>query len=651
MTQHFPDDLVDESLAALLRGQVKLNVHCYEPQDLEMMLRVMREFNVTIAAFHHALEAHLIPEVIRRSNVTVATFADLWGYKYEAFDASVNAPRILAEHGIPVALKSDHPVINSQYLMHEAGKAHQYGLSSSLALASVTSVPANALGLGHRIGRLLLGYDADVVVWDAHPLALGARPLQVFIDGAPQLKLERDLSNTPKPFTSARHPPAKAAEPIRPLARTDRHTMTFTNTSSACSARSRTFIVRNIGKLFASPDLILDAEKLKGNDEYKEIAVVVVDGVVRCVGLDCDDAIAMNRGDVYDLHGGTLIPGLISTGSALGLNEVEQDATTGDGVLRSALITDTNRIPLAEDGLAFGGKHLRAAHAAGIVTTVSLPESSGALITGLSVAARTAGSSVLDASSIVKSRVALHAKVDSGSLGDTLTTVSSQIAALRDVLITALETKEKRADHREDHFADVARGVIPLVVHTHSKDNIAAIAKLRDELRWHHKQRNGAGQGMNVVIFGGAEAHLLAADLADYEIPVVLDKARCQPESWSSRRCLLGQPLTQYTAAQTLHKAGVKVMLSSFDLGDTRQLLWEAGFQHRRDPQLIDEAAAIGMVTWQVADAFGLATAGRITSGGAADFVGFDGDPLRFGSHISLVSSAGLGVACEPKQD
>ncbi|KAI8055660.1 hypothetical protein BDF22DRAFT_671363 [Syncephalis plumigaleata] len=92
-------------------------------------------------------------------------------------------------------------------------------------------------------------------------------------------------------------------------------------------------------------------------------------------------------------------------------------------------------------------------------------------------------------------------------------------------------------------------------------------------------------------------------------------------------------------------------MLSSFDLGDTRQLLWEAGYQHHRDTSLIDEATAIGMITWQVADAFGLSTSGRIVTGEPADFVGFDGNPLQFGSHITLVSSSGLGVACNPKQD
>jgi imidazolonepropionase-like amidohydrolase len=40
----------------------------------------------------------------------------------------------------------------------------------------VTAVPAKMLGLSARIGALRGGYDADVVVWDRHPLRVGARP-------------------------------------------------------------------------------------------------------------------------------------------------------------------------------------------------------------------------------------------------------------------------------------------------------------------------------------------------------------------------------------------------------------------------------------------------------------------------------------------
>ena len=49
------------------------------------------------------------------------------------------------------------PVLNSRYLLYEAQQAHYYGLSSNLALAAVTSTPAETLGMEHRIGFLKPG--------------------------------------------------------------------------------------------------------------------------------------------------------------------------------------------------------------------------------------------------------------------------------------------------------------------------------------------------------------------------------------------------------------------------------------------------------------------------------------------------------------
>jgi len=48
-------------------------------------------------------------------------------------------------------------VINSRYLMYEAQQAHYYGLDSGLALSSVTSTPARAAGVGHRVGSVAEG--------------------------------------------------------------------------------------------------------------------------------------------------------------------------------------------------------------------------------------------------------------------------------------------------------------------------------------------------------------------------------------------------------------------------------------------------------------------------------------------------------------
>ncbi|KAL0060512.1 hypothetical protein AAF712_012702 [Marasmius tenuissimus] len=191
-----PDDLQWEALVDVLRGKVKIQNHCYEAVDLDGIVRLSNEFNFSIAGFHHAHEAFLVPDLLKKTYghpPIVAMFATNARYKREAYRGSEFAPKVLAENGIGVVMKSDHPVLNSRYLPHEAQQAHYFGLPASVALASITTTPAKAAGLDHRVGRVKTGYDADLVIWDAHPLALGATPIQVFIDGIPQLAFKSSV--------------------------------------------------------------------------------------------------------------------------------------------------------------------------------------------------------------------------------------------------------------------------------------------------------------------------------------------------------------------------------------------------------------------------------------------------------------------------
>ncbi|BAE60350.1 unnamed protein product [Aspergillus oryzae RIB40] len=60
-----PDSFELETLVALIRGELNVNVHCYEPEDFERMLSVLHEFGVHPQAFHHALEAWQVPELLK----------------------------------------------------------------------------------------------------------------------------------------------------------------------------------------------------------------------------------------------------------------------------------------------------------------------------------------------------------------------------------------------------------------------------------------------------------------------------------------------------------------------------------------------------------------------------------------------------------
>ena len=183
-------------------------------------------------------------------------------------------------------MKSDHPVLNSRYLLFEAQQAHYYGLPLNLALASVTTTPAHVLGLDHRVGYVREGWDADLVIWDSHPLALGAAPAQVFIDGIAQLD-NPFVAHKPVIFQNAPEVPTfdkEAADALKyeglpPLApnATKSDVVVFNN-------------VRNV--LLPEGEGIRETFTATANEEAG--TAVVIDGRLACWGASakCDTFIA-----------------------------------------------------------------------------------------------------------------------------------------------------------------------------------------------------------------------------------------------------------------------------------------------------------------------------------------------------------------------
>ena len=104
MQSYLPQDLKRESLAAVLRGQVHVNTHCYTVPDLEAFIRHTNEFKFPVRAFHHAHQTYLVPEILKRNYggrpPAAALFADNMYYKVEAYIGSEQAGKVLHENGI-----------------------------------------------------------------------------------------------------------------------------------------------------------------------------------------------------------------------------------------------------------------------------------------------------------------------------------------------------------------------------------------------------------------------------------------------------------------------------------------------------------------------------------------------------------------------
>ena len=87
LSSDFPEEFQWEQLVEVLRGRVKVHTHCYEATDFDSFIRVRfvttvqnvghadkwratqlsQEFEFPIAAFHHANEAYLVPDLLKQA--------------------------------------------------------------------------------------------------------------------------------------------------------------------------------------------------------------------------------------------------------------------------------------------------------------------------------------------------------------------------------------------------------------------------------------------------------------------------------------------------------------------------------------------------------------------------------------------------------
>jgi imidazolonepropionase-like amidohydrolase len=182
-------DLKMDTLAGVLHGDIRVQMHCYRADDMAIALDMAKEFGFHISAFHHATDAYKIADLLRENGTCAAVWSDWWGYKVEAYDAMRENAAFVDAAGACVAMHSDTPVMG-QRLTLEAGKAMAAGRRAGLpitpehAIQWVTLNPAKAIGLDDRIGSLEVGKNADVTVWSGDPFSVYTKAEQVFIDGA-----------------------------------------------------------------------------------------------------------------------------------------------------------------------------------------------------------------------------------------------------------------------------------------------------------------------------------------------------------------------------------------------------------------------------------------------------------------------------------
>lgn len=176
-------DIRLQTLSDILDRKVWVQCHSYRADEILMLLRLSQEYGFKIGAFQHALEAYKIAPELAKAGVGVSVFADLWAFKLEGYDGIPYNAAICTRAGVLTSVNTDGTG-GTTTLNIDAGKMMRFGgLSEVEALRLITINPAKQLGVAHRLGSIEVGKDADLVLWQGHPLSVYSKAALTMIEG------------------------------------------------------------------------------------------------------------------------------------------------------------------------------------------------------------------------------------------------------------------------------------------------------------------------------------------------------------------------------------------------------------------------------------------------------------------------------------
>jgi imidazolonepropionase-like amidohydrolase len=186
-------DLELETLLEIINKKRFITCHSYVQSEILGMMKVAEKFGFTLNTFTHILEGFKVAKEMKQHGAAASTFSDWWAYKMEVQDAIPQNAYLMQQSGITVAINSDDAEM-ARRLNQEAAKSVKYAnMNEEEALKMVTLNPAIALHVADRVGSIKIGKDADIVIWNNHPLSVYAKPEQTLVDGIIYFDLKTDM--------------------------------------------------------------------------------------------------------------------------------------------------------------------------------------------------------------------------------------------------------------------------------------------------------------------------------------------------------------------------------------------------------------------------------------------------------------------------
>jgi imidazolonepropionase-like amidohydrolase len=369
--------------------------------------------------------------------------------------------------------------------------------------------------------------------------------------------------------------------------------------------------------------------------------VVVADGKITAVGATVT---VPSGAKVIDAKGLSVYPGMIDSGTEIGLIEISSVSGTVD----TTEIGDNNANIHVDVALHPDSSHVAVARVNGITTVLSEPR--GGLIAGQSALINLDG--WVPKEMILKSPAAMHITWPganaagfefAGFQGQRRSVIEvrreqdRQVDLLKKIIrqarayADAKEAREKDptlprqdVDLKLEALIPVVRGRLPVVILAVNERDIKNAIAFADEMK------------IKMILSGGIEAYKLAGELKAKNIPVLIGPVLRMPANEDDPYDM------QFANAGILSNAGVKIAFQTLDSAHVRDLPYHAGMAAAFG---LGKEDALKAVTLYPAQIFGVADQiGSIENGKIANLIVTDGDPLEVLTQIKYLFIQGRQI-------
>lgn len=184
------------ALVPVANGTMPLLIHVERASDMRALIDLKRDFPALKLVFVGAAEGWLVASEIAAARIPVIASAltDL-PVSFDQLGATQSNIGRMKAAGVIVGIgtinddEARQARLEKQYagnLVALTKLPGATGLDWNAAFAAISSVPAEAIGMGAEIGSLKAGRRGDVVIWNGDPLELGTSVAAVYIDGVQQ---------------------------------------------------------------------------------------------------------------------------------------------------------------------------------------------------------------------------------------------------------------------------------------------------------------------------------------------------------------------------------------------------------------------------------------------------------------------------------